>query len=484
VRVKRPGILIVPLLAFAVMGIIAAGSPDQRLLDAAKKGDRAAVRALLKQRVDVNVRAGDGATALHWAAHWDDLEAVNLLIAAGANVNAADDLGATPLWIACGDAGAAVVDSLLKAGANPNLVLRSGETPLMAAAHVGNLDAVKALLLHRADANAQEHGRHQTALMWAAAERHSKVVAALVEVGADVNARSDSKPLVVNTGSGINSNIVKGADDYDTSGVTEVQEGGYTPLLFAAQQGDIDSARYLIAAGANVNDVAPLGTSALVLAAHNGREDFGVFLLDNGADPNAAGAGYTALDAAILRRKENLVKALLAHGANPNAPLLKATPARRSSMDYALGVPLVGATPFWLAAHYGEPGAMRALAAGGAEVHFAMIDGTTALLAPLSIRQGGEDAAAGPGLTERMILDTVTAAVDLGANIDATNSAGNTAVHLAASKGFRTVVEFLASKGARLDVKNQKGQTPLALALGLKASGLMADVLRKLGARE
>jgi ankyrin repeat protein len=465
------------MVVFLAVVSLGAGGSDLRLIEAAKKPDSVAVRALLKQKVDVNAREGDGATALHWAAHWDDLETAGLLIAAGANVNAADENGGTPLWVACTDAGPAMVDRLLKAGANPNLAPLSGATPLMAATRAGNLDAVKALLVHGADVNAAEHGREQTALMWATAERHPKVVEALVEAGAHINARSGVRPLVVNTGA-----------EYETKGVIEIQQGGYTPLLFAAQQGDIASARFLLAAGANVNDVAPAGVSALVLAAHSGQEEFGIFLVDKGADPNAAGAGYTALDAAILRREGKLVKALLAHGANPNAPLLKATPARRASVDYALGPQMVGATPFWLAARYAEPDAMRALAAGGADTRFVVQDGTTALMAPLTVRIFGADddgaTGGGPPLTERMILDAMTAAAELGVDLNASNTTGATALHLAVAKEFTTVVQFLAGKGADLNVKDKKGRTPLASALASKTGASMADLLRKLGATE
>jgi ankyrin repeat protein len=448
---------------------------DTRLIDAARKADKVALRALVKQKVDVNTRAGDGSTALHWAAHWDDVEAADLLIAAGADVNALDDLGGSPLWVASSDAGAAMVARLLKAGANPNLAPLSGATPLMMAAHVGNVDSVKALLIRGANVNAAESGRGQTALMWAAAERHAGVVSALVEAGADINARSSARPLMVTTG-----------PDYDSSFVVQIQLGGYTPLMFAAQQGDIESARALIAAGAKVNDVDAGGISALVLAAHSGQEAFAMFLAEQGADPNLAGAGYTAIHAAILLREERLVKALLARGADPNAPLQKATPVRRGSIDNALSPQMVGASPLWLAARFAEPDALRALAAAGADPHFAMKDGATVLMAPLTGRaiDPDNDGAGRTTITEQMIVETMTAALELGVDVNAANSAGATTLHLAVPRGNKSVVELLASKGANMNMKDKKGRTPLDVALGSKTGGEMAELLRKLGATE
>jgi ankyrin repeat protein len=221
----------------SVASFAATSSSDLRLVEAEKNRDGEAVRSLLRQHVDVNTPQADGATALAWAAHWDDLETADLLIHAGANANAANDYGVTALSLACSNANAAMVEKLLKAGANPNATLSTGETALMIAAHTGNVDAVKSLLAHGADVNAKETRRGQTALMWA--EKHADVVRLLIEHGADIHVRST---------------------------------GGFTPLLFAAQQGNLDSARILLAAGANVNEATPEDGSALVVASASGHE--------------------------------------------------------------------------------------------------------------------------------------------------------------------------------------------------------------------
>ena len=124
-----------------------------------------------------------------------------------------------------------------------------------------------------------------------------------------------------------------------------IPHGGDTALLFAARAGDLASATLLVAAGANVNDADAWGVSATVLAAHSGFGDLVAFLLERGADPNAAAAGFTALHAAIMRRHVAMASALLARGADPNAPLKTWTPTRRSSKDYNFAPELVGATP-------------------------------------------------------------------------------------------------------------------------------------------
>ena len=522
----------------SLAAVPASSSPDLRLVEAVKKQDTAAIRALLKDHVQVNVRQGDGATALHWAAHRDDLETTDLLIRAGANVNAADDLGVTPLSLACANGNYTIVERLLNAGANPNAVMSTGESPLMSAARTGNVRAVKALLAHGANVNAKETAHGQTALMWAVAHQHADVVKSLIEMRADIHARSSTRHRGLLLG-----NRYLAYDD--TRDVKDVEEGGFTALLFAARQGDVKSAKLLIEAGANLNESTPDGTSALVLAAHGGRGEFAAFLLDEGADPNAAGSGYAALHAAVLRSDVPLAKALLAHGADPDVKLVKGTPVRRYSQDYALNAGLIGATPFWLAARYGDVEMMRVLAAGHANPRFAMPDGTTALMAAIVAGAGfgsgvgdrrerylspaqlaekvdGEDdlttlAAAKAAIDLAGDINAINAAgdtalhmaasqgltalvqllLDKGAPVNAPNKAGDTALHNAAARGQNAVIQLLVDNGATLDLKNNRGQTALALtqvARSRAAANLAseseasrrntADLLRRLGAKE
>lgn len=473
------GFCVVALLALSGK---AAGAGDTRLVEAVMQQDRSATLALLEARVDVNASQSDGATALHWAAHWDDEDMVERLVKAGATVNVTNELGATPLWLASVNANPAVVEKLLVAGANPNAALPSGETPLMTAVRTGSAQVVKVLLSRGANPNAREKYQGQTALMWAAAGQFPEVVRVLVELGADVRARSEVRHRRVGTELG----------GFNGAAAREIDKGGYTPLLFAAQQGTLESVRLLVAAGADVNDTAPEGTSALVVAAHSGHGAVSAFLLERGADPNAADGGYTALHAAILRGDVDLVKRLLAKGANPNAPLVKSTPARRNSADYALEFDMIGATPFWLAARFLEPAIMRILAEAGADPAFVMKSGVTPVLAAVQARRRVEPGfATDPIRDEQLVLDSVTIAVERGADVNTATGDGTTAMHTAAARGLNRVIEFLAARGARLDAKNKKAQTPLALASSGPPSrgssggaNATADLLRKLGARE
>src|SRR2546426_957231 len=219
---RDKGTQIVFVVAFSMASLMAAGATAASgdLVEAARNQDQEQIRTLLNQRADVNARSGDGSTALLWAAHWNALETAALLIRAGADANAANDFRMTPLSQACTNGSAAFVDLLLKAGANPNTPVATGVPPLMTCARSGNADAVEMLLARGADVNAKEPAQNQAALMWAAAEHHPGVVGMLIEAKADLQART---------------------------------KNGFTALHFAAREGDIESARQLLAAGVNID---------------------------------------------------------------------------------------------------------------------------------------------------------------------------------------------------------------------------------------
>ncbi|MCH7747099.1 MAG: ankyrin repeat domain-containing protein [Acidobacteria bacterium] len=493
-RLSRAALMAAGLAVSAVALYGQSGTPP--LIEAVRNQDHDAVRALLTEQVDVNAPQPDGATALHWAVHWENLELADLLIGAGADVNVANDLEVTPLVMACTSGNAALVGRLLVAGADPNATLASGETVLMAAARAGSLEAVDALVDRGAEVNATETTRGQSALMWAVANRHPEITRALLDHGADVHARSSTRTLVFSMGGSRSAGSASGGISLE-----EVEQGGSTPLLFAARSGDLESARLLVAAGADVEDTTADGNTALVIAAHSGHGSLAAYLLDEGADANAAPLGYTALHAAVVRGNlldrdvlnldpgagVSLVRALVAHGADPNARLIKGTPVRRWSHDFAFMARWVGATPLWLAAKFLEVDMMRVLVEAGADLRLASSNGTTPLMAAagLGYSWGGGSAFIKnrrdfssynpvasaelgtriPEAEERRALETVTVALELGADVNAANDGGDTALHAAASLGMNTVIELLMDRGGDVSAENRRGQTPVDVAV-------------------
>ena len=454
-RLRRRSIGLVALIA--TLGAIAtagAGAADVQLIQAVRNGDATTVRALLASDADVNVRQGDGATALHWAAHRNDLDAADLLIRAGAAVDATNDLGVTPLWVATTAGSAAMVARLLEARADPNITPGTGGTPLMIAARQGNVAVVKSLLAHGADVNAKEGAQRQTALMWAAARRHPQVVRYLLEAGADLHARTKSSRRHVL--------LCCQKSLGKTEGTVWIEQGGFTPLLFAARHGDAASAELLVAAGAPVDAVAAVGTTPLVVAAQHGLNDVAAALLEMGADPDAAGAGQAALHWAALRGDRELVETLLARGANPNVRLTRGSFLKHDRRAFAFDKFLVGATPFVLAARRSDTEIMRLLAAGGADTSLPLQDGRTAVM----VAAGGKNTGLRRlRIAEWQILETVRSALDLGVDANAASLSGDTALHVAAGSKFDSVIRLLADRGAPINARNRMGRTPLAVAL-------------------
>jgi uncharacterized protein len=444
-------------LLVVAAGAFGAASSDQRLIQAAKNSDADSVGRLLKEHVDVNARRGDGSTALAWAAYNDNLAIADQLIRAGANSGAANEEGAAPLHLACANRSVSMVERLVAAGANTNAKLLNGETVLMTCARAGEARTVQLLLAHGASVNEKESAHSQTALMWAAAECHPGVVRLLIAAGADIRARSLVYPTTVV------------GEQTQRSGREklnyEILRGGMTPLLFAARSGDVESARLLLAAGADVNETAPDGMSALTLAAYSGQGPVGILLLEKGANPNAAEIGYTPLHAAVLRNDLALVKALLDRNADPNARLMKGTPIRRSNTDYNLPNTLIGATPYLLAAKFVEADIVRALATAGADAKATLPNGATALMLAAGLGSQRNRRVIPLVEPESQILKGIEAAVSAGADVNEINTAGDTALHLAAGSGHDSIVQFLIDHGVGVNAKNKRGQTPLTLAL-------------------
>ena len=454
-----------------LLGAVAVDIPP--IVAAAKDAEWPAVRALVEAGADVNATYGDGTSALHWASHWDDAGTARLLLDAGADPNTVTDLGVTPLWPAAENGSAAMTRLLLEYGADPGAALLSGETLVMTAARTGNADVARQLLAAGADPNGSAT-RGQTALMWAGGQGHAGVVEVLLEYGADVHARTEVRTQYMKTDKGQESHPA-----YQTW----VEQGGNTPLIFAARSGDLRSVELLVDAGSDMNGLSAFGISPTIMAVHGGNAGLVELLLARGADPNSAAAGHTALHVAVLRGDDEAVRTLLAHGADPNARVDRATPTRRQSLDYHFHETFVGATPLWLAARFTEPEAMRALLDHGAdplflhgvsyftgnrERHQIEDEGNVSvLMAALGMgniritRSTGPDrrgAAEGsipvyqlpPDEREALALEAARIAVEAGVELDVVNAYGQTALGMAMELEFDSVVAYLVESGAEI----------------------------------
>jgi ankyrin repeat protein len=479
-------------LTVSIAAGVMAATPDARLVEAAKNQDQRAIRSLVSQHADVNARADDGSTALLWAAHWNDADTADLLVRAGADPNIANDFGMTPLSQACTNGNASLVRLLLNSGANANQRIATGETPLMTCAKTGSVDAVRALLESGADVNAREPAQNQTAIMWAAAERHSEVIKVLIDAHADLKAHS--KP-------------------------------GFTALHFAARAGDIESVKLLLAAGMDINtrtqadnnpprngvvvalgfpkSVWTSGYTPLLVATVRGRIEMAHFLLDHGADPNILDAGYTPLHWAAAnwesfasnpiygfedpmsgipdrQAKLGLVKALIAHGANVNARMTRPQPT------FAGGyLDAEGATPFLLASASDDIEMMRILLAAGADPKIPTATNATAIMAAAGLNHFiGESP-----VTETQALEAVKLLLDLGVDPKGETTFGENALFGPAYRGWNTLLKQLIDLGVNVNAVSKAGVTPYLAASGHgdRLGGVLynqegADLLLKHGA--
>jgi ankyrin repeat protein len=483
VRVKTLAALLAVFIA--AVGEAANGS---EIADAVKSGESRLVRALVAKGTDVNAPEADGTTAMHWAVRADDASMVEVLLRAGAHPARANRYGVTPLSLAAVNGNAAIVRMLLDAGATVNGARTEGETVLMLAARTGRLEPVRLLLERGAEVNATDGWLGQTALMTAAAENHGDAVRMLIERGADVNARSKVLPAEPQR------DRIAGLALQPLN--TTFPRGGFTALMFAARQGALESARVLLAAGADTNVPDPDGLGALAIAIVNGHYDLAALLIEHGADVNAVEPGgrtplWAAVDMHTLEYTLNrpppawndtldgleIVRRLLDRGANPNVRLIRPVRPRKvnSTNNRLLGV---GATPLHRAASHADVKALRLLLDAGADSNVTTQIGTTALM--LAAGLGWRELYSGG--TETDAIEFMKVCLERGADINAANGEGNTPLHGAAQRGSEALIRFLVAAGARLDAKNKQGLTPLDEALGFApvrvgAAALLRDLM-------
>jgi ankyrin repeat protein len=480
IRRPLPGWLLAVVVTMAPAAFPDLASADERLIEAVKRRDVAAVRSLVRARADVNALEGDGTTALHWAVRADDVESTMALIEGGARVTLANRLGVTPLALAATNGSAKLIDALLKAGANPNESSPEGETVLMIASRTGSSSAVKVLLEAGASVNAAESWRGETALMWAAAENHADVVSLLVAQGAETDAPSRTLKFP-----NVRYNLA-------THATLPPPQGGFTALMFAARQGALEASRALADAGANLNLQDPDGTPALTVAIVNGHHDVARLLLERGADPNVADSvGMTPLYAAVeLHTTEmyperkalrpsfgpfstlDLIELLLAKKAAPDKPLSAVTlrwGRRRGPGDAALAA---GATPLMRAARFADVEVMRVLLDAHADPALTQKDQTTVLmLAAGAGWRTGETILGGLDYgPESDAIEAVKLCLERGADVNAIDEDGLTALHHAVPRGAG-VVQLLVDHGASIETKDKRGRTPLDVAEGVRLPG-------------
>jgi len=442
---------------------LAAGS---EVADAAMHKDKAALTSLIQKKADVNAAQTDGATALLWAAQWDDMAMVDQLIKAGANANAANHDGATAMYAACINGNAAMIEALIKAGVDVNApFLTHGETALMFAARTGNPAAVKVLLDHGANVNAHERLRETTAMMWAAEQDHADVIKMLADKGADVNVQGKKEKPQKQYGANDNSGAAQWV-------------GGLTALVLASREGAIESVKTLLDLKADINKASGDNSTALLVAIQNGHYDVATFLVNHGANIDLVNdKGWSPLYLAVKHRTIEtgtipvpnsdqampFIKLILEKGVNVNVRSKSNTEIRNGQR--ATWFNEAGATPFMRAALCGDIEVMKMLLAKGADPKIQTNDHTTALMAAAGV--GYSDGFI-HDISEETTVEAMKLLLDLGADVNARNDKGMTALHGAAHKASLPEIQLLVDRGGDLGIKDKGNE-----AFGAKAEGLI-----------
>jgi uncharacterized protein len=463
-----------PAIVPAADEVTQVGQQDAPLALAIQSKDSAKVQELLAAKADVNQRMADGTSPLHWAIYYNDESLVGQLIKAGADVNVRNDYGSTPMSEAAVIGNVNVLRKLLDAGADTESANADGQTALMIVSRTSNVEAAQLLIRKGAKVNAREQWRGQTPLMWAAAEAQPAMVKLLVKHRADVNARST-------------------VNEWERQVTAEPRmqarpSGGFTPLLYAARKGCLECAQILLKSGADKNLTDPDGVTPLLLATLNFSFDTAALLIQEGADVNrwdywGRSPIYAAVDMNTLPtggRADRpsldkttgiqLIEMMLKAGANPNLQLKLFPPYRSLRDDRGADTLLsVGTTPLIRAAKAGDVAAMKLLIAHGANVNLPTERGITPLMAAAGNGSAGLDTR-GRYKTEDQAVEAVDLLIKAGAEINARDRGGQTALHGAASWGWNNLVKTLVANKVDLAAKDAQGRTAADIARGSATS--------------
>jgi ankyrin repeat protein len=472
---------------------LAAGAHAQTVLaDRIQSGNRTAALDLVAKGADVNQTQPDGTTPLHWAVYRFDRELVQTLLRKGARVNAVNRYGASPLSEAVRVANLEITGMLLEAGADANLANEDGQTPLMLAARTGNVALARLLVERGADVNRRERFRNQSAVMWAAAQNHPEMVAFLVSTGADLTVRAT-------------------ANDWETQITSEPRvqyrpTGGLTPLLYAARAGCLGCVQAMLDAGADKDRPNPDGMTPMIMALDNGHPAVARYLLDRGANPHTWDWwGRTPLYVAVTMRggldsragsrspvSLEFIRALLAAGVNSNPQLAFKEPSRGGRDNrFRDDLLTTGATPLLRAAQTFDNEVVRLLLEHGAIVDLPNASGVTPFMSAAGVgtRTGG--GVLGPGVPDNVValsVETMEILRKAGADVNAritdvtsltariartntlTGRQGQTTLFFAAETGRTEVVKYLLEHGARADLVDDMGKSPVDLVQGARGA--------------
>jgi ankyrin repeat protein len=456
---------------------VATGTAAPPLIAAIRAHDSAKALEILaaQPRPDVNQRSVDGTTALHWAVYDNDVAVIDRLLAAGANPNLRNDYNSTPLAEAAVVGNATVIERLLKAGADPESANADGQSALMVVARTSNVQAAKLLLRAGAQVNAHETWRGQTALMWAAAQSQPQMVRLLIEHGADVNATSKLNhferqvtaeprmqqrpaggltPLLYAARSGClecAKQLVHGGAD-----INFPDPDGITPLIMAGINASFDVAAFLVTKGAELNVWDTWGRSPLYA------------VVDLNTVPTGGRADRPSSDAST---GTELVSMMLAHGANPNLQIKIVPPLRSLRDDRGPDAVLqAGTTSLARAAKGGDVEVVRLLLAHGANPSLPTVQGVTPMMMAAGTEYSGRDSR-GRYQTEEQAAQIIQLLLGAGADINARADDGGTALHGAASRGRNAIVNLLVAHNADPAIKDARGRTAADVANGVGGGG-------------